>query len=160
MDEECDPNFNRCKPAATGPPATDVPTEPQQPDTPEPPAANLHVCLQASSGGFTYYYVITSNPANDAAGTTFSRYLVTGAVDSFVDNNAFAALKSPPGNAAWHQGIQFAGAMQVRGVWINVEATTAATIKHDNASGEDTLTFVTTVNGRPQDYKFRSSQCR
>jgi hypothetical protein len=160
MNEECDPDFNRCKPAASGPPATDAPNEPQQPDTEpqqpdtEPPAASLHVCLQASSGGFTYYYEITSNPANDAHGTTFDRYRVNGAVDSLVDSNTFAALRMPPEDAPWHQGIQFADSMQSRGVWINVEPTTAAWIS------DDTLTFQTTVNGRAQLYIFRASQCR
>jgi hypothetical protein len=43
---------------------------------------------------------------------------------------------------------------------MNKEATMSATIEHDAVSGEDTLTFHTTVNGGLQDYIFRTSQCR
>jgi hypothetical protein len=141
-------------------PATDVPSEGQQPDTEAPAPSVLHACLEASSGGRNYFYEIHSDRANDVAGTRLDRYLVADGVDSLVDSNAFAALRQPDGNLPWNQGIQFTDAMQSRGVWINVEATKSATIEHDDASGEDTLTFRTTVNGAAQDYVFRSSQCR
>jgi hypothetical protein len=139
--------------------ATDIPSEGQQPDT-VAPSAILHACLEASSAGHTFFYEIHSDRANDAAGTTFDRYIVADGVDAFVDSNAFAALRLPDGNLSWHQGIQFTEAMISRGVWINKEATTSASIEHDDASGEDTLTFRTTVNGAAQDYVFTSSQCR
>jgi hypothetical protein len=89
-----------------------------------------------------------------------NRYVVIDGVDTFVDSNAFAALRQPDGNLPWNQGIQFADAMQSRDVWINKEATTSATIRHDDATGEDTLTFKTTIDGGAQDLIFRTSQCR
>jgi hypothetical protein len=120
----------------------------------------LYACLQTSLGGKDYLYEVFSDPSNDAGGTTFDRYLVEGGVDSFVDSNQFAALREPDGDLPWHQGVQIVEAMQSRGAWINVEPTTSASIEHDDVSGDVTLTFHTTLHGKPETFAFSTSKCR
>jgi hypothetical protein len=120
----------------------------------------LHACLEASWVNDTYYYEINSDPSNDANGTSYERYLVEDGMDSFVDRNWFAALRVPEGSLSWNQGLQFADAMQSRGMWPPYQDSTEwASIVYDEESGEYNLTF-TAVNGSEMEYVFSTQQCR
>jgi hypothetical protein len=112
-------------------------------------------CLQASSAGRTWYYDIRTDdrgPARDPG--------VVVDNPQYEDTNTYAAFHLPEGErSVWDEGVAFAATMQSRNAWLNNEPTTAAEWVYDSSTGEDVMTFHTTVDGGLQDYIFRTNQC-
>jgi hypothetical protein len=92
----------------------------------------------------------------DASGTTLDRYQGS----TFVDRQTYAAFHEPAaGTTVWDEGVAFAAAMQTRNAWLNNEQTSAATWFQDPTTGNDRITFSTTVNGAPTDFIFATEAC-
>jgi hypothetical protein len=99
-----------------------------------------------------WYYDLRS----DASGTTLDRYQGS----TFVDRQTYAAFHEPAaGTTTWDEGVAFAAAMQTRNAWLNNEQTRAATWFQDPTTGNDRITFSTTVGGAPTDFVFATEAC-
>jgi hypothetical protein len=145
---------------APEPTATNAPQTPSTTAAPSGGSGVYRACIQASSGGHTWYYDIRSDPSNEASGTTMERWTLDG-TPTRVDSNTYAAFHKPvEGSTTWDEGVSFAAAMQSRQVWLNTEQTSGATWTTDASSGAITWTFHTTVNGGAQEYIFTTAQCQ
>jgi hypothetical protein len=108
----------------------------------------LHGCISYNG----WYYDLRS----DASGTTLDRYQGS----TFMDRQTYAAFHEPAaGTTVWDEGVAFAAAMQTRYAWLNNEQTSAATWFQDPTTGNDRITFSTTVNGAPTDFIFATEAC-
>jgi hypothetical protein len=140
-DEVCEPNFDRCMKVSTAAP-TLVP----------PPVPTSAVMLRGCISNDGWFYDLRS----DASGTRLDRYQGS----TFVDRQTYAAFHEPAaGTTTWDEGVAFAAAMQTRNAWLNNEQTSAATWFQDPTTGNDRITFSTTVNGAPTDFIFATEAC-
>jgi hypothetical protein len=110
-----------------------------------------HACLEYSGNG-KYYDLKTDDTI-----TTLERYGGT----TFEDRQQYAPFHMPaPGTNTWDEGVSYAATMQTRNAWLNNEPTSRATWDFNSATGEDTWTWYTTVNGQAVTFVFKTSNCR